>query len=204
MNTRCTVIVMAKAPLPGFAKTRLIPALGADGAAAIAHRLLDRAVEQALAAGLGEVDLCCAPDCRHEAFARLGGLPRVVLSEQADGDLGARMSHAFERWLARVPQVLLIGTDAPALDAALLRRAAQALEHTDAVFVPAHDGGYALVGLRSPSPSLFDGMIWSTSAVMAHTRERLAAAGLRYAELPPVADIDEAADLIHLPHGWLP
>ena len=80
MNTRCTVIVMAKAPLPGFAKTRLIPALGADGAAAIAHRLLDRAVEQALAAGLGEVDLCCAPDSRHEAFVRLGGLPRVELS----------------------------------------------------------------------------------------------------------------------------
>ena len=204
MIARCTVIVMAKAPLPGFAKTRLIPALGAEGAAAISHRLLDRAVEQALAAGLGGVDLCCAPDSRHQAFARLGRLPRVDLSQQADGDLGARMSHAFERWLARVPQVLLMGTDAPALDAAVLRHAAQALEHTDAVFVPAHDGGYALVGLRRPSPSLFDGMIWSTSAVMAHTRERLAAAGLRYAELPPVADIDEAADLIHLPRGWLP
>ena len=204
MNTRCTVIVMAKAPLPGFAKTRLIPALGADGAAALAHRLLDRAVEQALAANLGAVDLCCAPDCRHGAFARLGGLPRVELSRQADGDLGARMSHAFERWLARVPQVLLIGTDAPALDAALLRRAAQALDEADAVFVPAHDGGYALVGLRRPSPSLFENMPWSTSAVMAHTRERLAAAGLRCAELPPVADIDEAADLIHLPAGWLP
>lgn len=204
MNARCTVIVMAKAPLPGFAKTRLIPALGAEGAGAIAHRLLDRAVEQALAAGLGAVDLCCSPDSRHESFARLGALPRVELSEQADGDLGARMSHAFERWLARVPQVLLMGTDAPALDAALLRHAAQALDHTDAVFVPAHDGGYALVGLRRLSPSLFDGMIWSTSTVMAHTRERLAAAGLRHAELPPVADIDEAADLVHLPRGWLP
>lgn len=204
MNARCTVIVMAKAPLPGFAKTRLIPALGAEGAAAIAHRLLDRAVEQALAAGLGAVDLCCSPDSRHESFARLGGLPRVELSQQADGDLGTRMSHAFERWLARVPQVLLMGTDAPALDAALLRHAAQALEHTDAVFVPAHDGGYALVGLRRPSPSLFDGMTWSTSTVMAHTRERLAASGLRYTELPPVADIDEAADLVHLPRRWLP
>lgn len=203
MNGRCTVVVMAKAPLPGFAKTRLIPALGMDGAAAIARRLLDTAVEQALASGLGAVDLCCAPDSRHESFSRLGSLPRVVLSEQADGDLGARMSRAFERWLAHVPQVLLMGTDAPALDAAVLRRAAQALEHTDAVFVPAHDGGYALVGLRSPSPSLFDGMLWSTPAVMAQTRERLAAAGLRYDELPPVADVDEAADLVHLPPGWL-
>ena len=204
MNARCTVIVMAKAPVPGFAKTRLIPALGAEGAATIAHRLLDRAVEQALAADLGGVDLCCAPDSRHAAFARLGGLSRVELSEQADGDLGARMAHAFERWLARAPQVLMMGTDAPALDAALLRHAARALEHTDAVFVPAHDGGYALVGLRRPAPSMFDAMAWSTSTVMARTRERLAAAGLRYAELPAVADIDNAADLVHLPRGWLP
>ena len=204
MNTRCTVIVMAKAPLPGFAKTRLIPALGVEGAAAIAHRLLDRAVEQALAADLGGVDLCCAPDSRHAAFARLGESPRVALSPQGEGDLGARMARAFERWLAHVPQVLLIGTDAPALDAALLRQAARALADTDAVFVPAHDGGYALVGLRRPTPSLFDAMLWSTSTVMAQTRERLAAAGLRYAELPAVADIDNAADLVHLPRGWWP
>ena len=203
-NARCTVIVMAKAPLPGFAKTRLIPALGAEGAAAIAQRLLDRTVEQALAADLGGVDLCCAPDSSHKAFARLGRLPRVELSRQGDGDLGARMARAFERWLAHVPQVLLIGTDAPALDAALLRQAARALADTDAVFVPAHDGGYALVGLRRPSPSLFDAMVWSTSTVMADTRERLATAGLRYAELPAVADIDTAADLVHLPRGWWP
>ena len=204
MNTRCTVIVMAKAPLPGFAKTRLIPALGAEGAAAIARRLLDRTVEQALAADLGGVDLCCAPESSHEAFARLGRLPRVELSPQGEGDLGARMARAFERRLAHVPQVLLIGTDAPALDAALLRQAARALDANDAVFVPAHDGGYALVGLRRPSPSLFDAMVWSTSTVMAETRERLATAGLRYAELPAVADIDTAADLVHLPRGWWP
>lgn len=204
MNARCTVIVMAKAPLPGFAKTRLIPALSAAGAAAIAQRLLDKTVEQALAADLGGVDLCCAPDSSHAAFARLGRLPHVGLSRQGDGDLGARMARAFERWLAHVPRGLLIGTDAPALDAALLRHAARALDDDDAVFVPAHDVGYALVGLRRPSPSLFDGMVWSTSTVMADTRERLATAGLRYAELPAVADIDNAADLIHLPRGWWP
>ena len=204
MNTRCTVIVMAKAPVPGFAKTRLIPALGAEGAAAIAHRLLDRAVEQALAADLGGVDLCCTPDSRHAAFARLAESPGVELSPQGEGDLGARMARAFERWLAHVSRVLLIGTDAPALDAALLRQAARALDDNDAVFVPAHDGGYALVGLRRPAPSLFDAMLWSTSTVMARTRERLAAAGLRHTELPAVADIDNAADLIHLPRGWWP
>jgi hypothetical protein len=96
-----------------------------------------------------------------------------------------------------------MGTDAPALDATVLRAAAQALRTHDAVFVPALDGGYALVGLRAAAPSLFSAMRWSTPQVMADTRARLAAAGLRHAELPALADIDEPADLQQLPPGWL-
>lgn len=203
MSRRCPVIVMAKAPLAGFAKTRLIPALGAPGAAALAERLLDSAVAQALAAALGPVDLCCAPDSRHAAFERLSSQPGLERTEQGEGDLGARMSRALERWLAQADRALLIGTDAPMLDASMLQRAADALDRADAVFIPAYDGGYALVGLRCPAPSLFDGMRWSTATVMARTRERLAKADLRHTELPPVADIDEPADLIHLPTGWL-
>ncbi|MEO8805046.1 MAG: TIGR04282 family arsenosugar biosynthesis glycosyltransferase [Burkholderiaceae bacterium] len=203
MTPATTVIVMAKAPVAGFAKTRLIPTLGAQGAAALALRLLQHAVEQALAAGLGLVELCCAPDQHHPAFASVCDAAGLVATDQGDGDLGARMARAFERRLAADRAVLLIGTDAPALDATMLRRAADALESTDAVFVPALDGGYALVGLRRPAPSLFDTMTWSVPTVMAHTRERLAAAGLRHTELPPLADIDEAADLIHLPQGFL-
>lgn len=199
-----SVIVMAKAPVAGFAKTRLIPALGAAGAAALAERLLQHTVAQALAAALGPVELCCAPDHHHAAFASLGLLPGLVLSDQGDGDLGARMARAFERRLAGGSAALMIGTDAPALDAAVLRHAADALNHHDAVFVPALDGGYALIGLRRAAPVLFGTMPWSTPAVMARTRERLAAAGLRHAELGPLADIDEAADLVHLPEGFLP
>ncbi|MEQ1686041.1 MAG: TIGR04282 family arsenosugar biosynthesis glycosyltransferase [Burkholderiaceae bacterium] len=203
MTPPVTVIVMAKAPVAGYAKTRLIPTLGAEGAAALAERLLRHAVSQARAAGLGPVELCCAPDHHHAAFASLHAVPDLVLSDQGDGDLGARMAHAFERRLADGHKVLMIGTDAPALDAVVLQRAAEALGRTDAVFVPALDGGYALIGLRRPAPSLFSAMTWSTATVMAHTRERLAAAGLRHTELPPLADIDEAADLVHLPHGFL-
>ena len=204
MSVATAVIVMAKAPVPGFAKTRLIPALGADGAAALAERLLHAAVAQAVAAAIGPVDLCCAPDRAHPAFARHAGTPGVELSEQGEGDLGARMARAFERRLLDGRRAVMIGTDAPALDAALLARAAKALIEADAVLVPAFDGGYALIGLRRPAPSLFDAMPWSTSSVMACTRERLAAAGLSHAELPAVADIDEADDLVHLPPGWLP
>lgn len=199
----CTVIVFAKAPVAGFAKTRLIPALGAAGAAALARRLLDHALAQALAARLGPVDLCCAPDIDHPSFARLAARDGVVLSRQTLGDLGQRMAQALARALAATPRALLIGSDVPALDAAVLQRAAGALDQADAVFVPAFDGGYALVGLRRPAPTLFDNMTWSTNQVMADTRQRLAAAGLRHVELPPLADIDGPADLVHLPAGWL-
>ncbi len=200
---------MAKAPVAGEAKTRLIPALGADGAAALAARLLEHALQTALAAaadgaeGLGPVELCCAPDSQHAGFDGVRRHTALEFAAQGDGDLGARMQRAFARRLASHGRALLIGTDAPALDAAMLRRAAAALRTHEAVFVPALDGGYALIGLAQPVPSLFESMPWSTARVMALTRERLAAAGIRHAELPPVHDIDEPADLVHLPGGWV-
>ena len=193
------LVVMAKAPVPGAVKTRLAPALGADGAARLAQRMLDHALDQARGAGLGEVVLACAPDTTHAAFARQAALGGVRLVAQGEGDLGARMLRQF----TPDPPVLVIGTDAPALDAALLRRAAAALAQADAVFVPTADGGYALIGLRRPQPALFDAMPWSTARVMALTRERLALAGLRHVELPTIHDIDEPADLAHLPAGWV-
>ena len=171
------VIVLAKAPVAGVAKTRLIPALGAQGAAALAEYLLELAVAHALDARLGAVDLCCGPNTDHPAFVRHAGWQGMKLSAQGGGDLGERMARAFERWLARADRALIIGTDAPALDADTLRRAALALDDADAVFVPAFDGGYALIGLRRAAPALFSGMVWSTPSVMARTRERLKTAG---------------------------
>jgi hypothetical protein len=201
---RCAVIIMAKAPVPGFAKTRLIPALGAEAAASLAERLLHHALQQALLARVGPVELCVAPDPAHPAFASLRTTPRVSWTEQGRGDLGERMNRAFARTLGGgAAGALLIGTDAPGLDADALRRAAAELATHDAVFVPALDGGYALVGLRRTAPHLFDAMPWSTSAVMAETRERAFGAGMKIAELAPVADIDEPQDLVHVPAGWL-
>lgn len=203
MKARCTIVVLAKAPRPGLAKTRLIPALGADGAARLAGWLLERTMHAALASGVGPVELCAAPDTTHPAVAAWGAQPGVRLAAQGEGDLGARMARAFERVLVDAGAALLIGTDAPRLDAAVLRRAAQALAGHDAVFVPAHDGGYALVGLRRPAPMLFEAMPWSTDQVMARTRERLRALGLAHVELDAVHDIDAPADLVHLQGlGW--
>jgi rSAM/selenodomain-associated transferase 1 len=199
------LIVFAKAPVAGQAKTRLVPALGPDGAAALARRLLDHAVGQAGAAARSlhaSLELCVTPHAEHDAFARLALGHGLELTTQGGGDLGARMDRALRRSLWHADRALLMGTDAPALDAAMLLQAAQALEDADAVFVPAFDGGYALVGLRAPAPRLFDGMAWSTPGVMQATRERARAVGLHLAELPPLADIDEPADLVHLPAAW--
>jgi rSAM/selenodomain-associated transferase 1 len=194
----CGVIVFAKAPVAGRAKTRLIPALGAEGAAQLAERLLGAALEHAVQANIGPVELCVTPDRTHPAFIAAAQRLSVTVTEQGDGDLGDRMARAFDRVLGTHDAAILIGTDAPALDAAYLRAAADALRAHDAVFGPAADGGYALVGLQRPQRGLFVGMRWSHDRVMAHTRERLAAAALHHAELPVLHDIDEPRDLIHL------
>lgn len=203
----CTVIVMAKAPEPGYAKTRLVPALGPAGAARLAARFLEHTLAQALAAHLGPVRLACAPSARHPAFARWQGHAGLALEDQAPGDLGQRMAHAFDSALLGSERALLIGTDAPALDAARLAAAAEALVSERPVFVPTFDGGYVLVGLtrgmRSLWPALFEAMPWSTREVMPTTRTRLAALGMEPFELAPVADVDEPADLVHVPPRWL-
>ncbi len=205
MNARLgsALVVFARAPVPGQAKTRLVPALGAAGAARLAERMIEGTMAHALAAGFQHVELCVTPDASHPAFARVTAQHRVPVGLQGEGDLGARMARALERTLAHHERALLVGTDAPSLDAARLREAAAALATHDAVFVPALDGGYALVGMRRPAPALFDGIAWSTPHVMAATRDRARAAGLRWVELDPVPDIDEPPDLVHLPAGWI-
>ena len=198
------LIVFAKAPVAGQAKTRLIPALGASGAAALAARLLQHTLATAEAAGFPALELCVSPDTTHPAFQAVAQQPHAMwtLTLQGEGDLGARMQRRLHAALATAGPALLIGTDAPSLDAAVLQAASAALADHDAVFVPALDGGYALVGLARPAPQLFESIAWSTAAVMAQTRERARTAGLRCAELPPVPDIDLPEDLVHLPPGW--
>jgi uncharacterized protein len=196
MNT--VIIVFAKAPVAGHAKTRLIPALGALGAAELAERLMHAALAHAVEARIGPVELCVTPQRDHAAFAAAVQRHGVALTEQGDGDLGARMQRALQRVLQHHTSALLIGTDAPGLDAAYLRTAAHALHEADAVFGPAADGGYTLVGLKRAVPELFLDMRWSHDQVMTHTRERLAQMKLRHIELPLLHDVDVPADLVHL------
>lgn len=209
MNTRsdASILVFAKAPEPGLAKTRLIPALGAAGAARLAAHMLEHACAAAAAARCGPVTLCVSPDATHAALQRVATTHGLALQPQGEGDLGQRMQRAFQQAFATADRALLMGTDIPAWSPADLQAAAQALDTHDAVLVPALDGGYALVGLRASAagalPTLFEGMTWSTPLVLVHTRQRLRQAGLRWIELPAVADVDTPEDLDHVPPAWL-
>jgi rSAM/selenodomain-associated transferase 1 len=214
--TPVRIIVMAKAPRAGQAKTRLIPALGAEGAAALARRLLHHTLGEALAAAESlkheQIDsaviLCGTPlsplPAQNEALWDLpelnDWLPRLHLQDQGDGDLGARMSRAVHGPLMAGQPCVLIGTDCPALGREALHGIVLDLQQHDVVMVPAADGGYVALGLRRFEPTLFTDMPWSTPEVARLTRQRLAAAGLSLHEWPPEHDIDEPADLAHLPN----
>ncbi|MCT0230026.1 TIGR04282 family arsenosugar biosynthesis glycosyltransferase [Synechococcus sp. CS-1324] len=195
----CRIVILAKAPVAGSCKTRLIPALGAEGAAALARAFLLRTVDAALAAGIGPVELCVTPPARQPIWATLPLPPTLAWSDQGPGDLGRRMEEAAVRTLAGGERVILIGTDCPALGPAVLRQAAADLIHHDASIVPTFDGGYALLALRRQHPTLFRAMPWSTDAVLAETRSRLAALGWSSLCQPLLHDIDVPADLCHLP-----
>ena len=197
------VVIFAKAPRPGAVKTRLIPALGAVGAAALAHRMLDHALQQALAAGVGEVELCMSPAPGDAAWRGVNLPAAVVCTAQDEGDLGQRMASAVHRVTTRhgVP-VLLMGSDCPALTSQEITRAAGQLQGHDAVLIPVADGGYALIGLNAPCPALFTDMPWSTPVVCAETLRRAATLGLTVWQGPLLHDIDEPADLALLPEGF--
>lgn len=200
---RTRVVVIAKAPLAGFAKTRLIPALGPEGAAQLARRMLDHAVRTALDADVGPVELCVTPGPGDPAWRSVALPAGLAWHAQGDGDLGARMARPARAAASAGDAVVLIGTDCPALTVAHLREAVRALERHDAALLPTHDGGYALLALARFHARLFDDMPWSTAAVGAETLRRVRELGWTAALQPALHDIDEPADLARLPAGWL-
>ncbi len=193
------LIVFARAPVAGKTKTRIAAAIGAEAAAQLHARLVERAVATALAARAGAVELHCAPDTRHPFLARLAARYGLVLRAQGRGDLGVRMRRALARALRSTNVAVLIGCDCPLLRAGDLRRAVRALQAgADAVFAPAADGGYALVGLRRSVPRLFSDIEWGSAGVMAATRRRLRELGWRWRELREVWDVDRPEDYARL------
>ena len=194
-----SVILFTKMPIPGHVKTRLIPALGAEGAAVLHEELVLKCLSAAVASDIGPVDLWCAPSVEHRFFSQCQKEFKIGLYPQKGDDIGERMAFAFRETLKKVPSALLMGTDCPSLTSEDLRKAAIRLDRaTDAVIVPSEDGGYVLLGLRRFSEDLFRDIPWGTDRVMEQTRLRLRRLEWRWRELPARWDVDDPEDLERL------
>ena len=193
-----TLQIFAKAPIAGTVKTRLVPTVDAAHAVRIHEQLVERTLATAVAARsagiVGRVELWCAPNSCHPAFAVWRDRFDVPLATQQGVDLGSRMQHALGTSLTNGIPAILIGTDCPVLDPDYLAKAAEALDDCDAVFGPAEDGGYVLVGLARPVDA-FGGVAWGTAGVMTSTRAKLRLTNALWHELAPLWDVDVPADL---------
>jgi uncharacterized protein len=190
------LLIFTRYPIPGQAKTRLIPALGPVGAADLQRRMTRQTIDLAI-------------QTHHPFRIQFCGGTIAQMSDwlgdhdykpQGEGDLGDRMDRAFDQGFASgYDRVVIIGTDCPGIDRTILNQAVTALESQDLVLGPAADGGYYLIGLRRRIPELFKSIAWSTETVRAKTLEIATALNLTYTLLPELSDIDRPEDLEHLP-----
>ncbi|MEG5056589.1 TIGR04282 family arsenosugar biosynthesis glycosyltransferase [Microcoleus sp. A2-C5] len=194
------LMVFTRYPEPGKTKTRLIPVLGETGAANL-HRLM---AQKAIAGGISlqnsrrlSVEIHHTGGSQQQMQDWLGS--DIIYQNQIDGDLGARMTAAFQKsFNSGVDKAVIIGTDCPALKAEIIAQAFDKLSQHDLVLGPAKDGGYYLIGLRRSIPELFRGINWGTSEVFAATRAIAQNLDLNIANLPTLADIDLPEDLLGL------
>jgi rSAM/selenodomain-associated transferase 1 len=182
---------MVKEPVAGRVKTRLAREVGAVAATSFARRSAAGVIARLSHSRCWQVYLAVGPEAAIASRAWPLSLPRLA---QGPGDLGARMQRIMDR-LPRGP-VVIIGTDIPGIGAAHIRSAFKLLASQDAVFGPAPDGGYWLVGLRRRLrvPRAFSRVRWSTQHALADTRANLD--GMRLAEVPTLSDVDEATEFV--------
>lgn len=209
------IIIMAKAPQPGLAKTRLIPALGENGAAQLAKTMLLHTITNVLAAEPEQALLCITPDPAALRQCDIALPQALTVVKQGEGDLGERMANACRQFnrhntvehTKTIVPLILVGTDCPALTPAIYKDVTQQLLQHDVCMVPAMDGGYVLLGLAASAElvlkALFDNIPWGGEQVAALTRARCVEAGISLVELSPMADIDRPDDLQNLPREWL-
>ncbi len=196
---RQAFVMMAKAPQAGDVKTRLCPPLSFEAAAALYRGfLLDTAAKIATLQSVQPV-ISYAPASGRQFFA--GIVPDWLRLPQSGQDLGDRMGNCFTQLFTQgYDYVLLTGSDLPTLPLCIFQQAMQlgTSSRADVILGPSEDGGYYLIGLRTPCPALFEAMTWSTPNVLAETVGRAAGLGLRIAYLPTWYDIDTPADLARL------
>ncbi len=192
--------LMAKAPVAGAVKTRMLPKLDAEQAASLARLMLEQTVDTACRRWPGEVTLCVSPDPDHPLFRRLTRKHRIKITTQIDADLGARMMDALTHGIAQAGGAAVMGCDVPHCSGEILAQAHALLAGGENPLGPSQDGGFYLIGLQRDNAtrafdSLFSGVDWSGSAALQQVRARAATAGLSFYELPTLRDIDRYPDL---------
>ena len=193
------LLIFAKTPLPDYVKTRLIPELGARGAADLYRKMLFRTVAVASRSKFSLLELWCTPDAAHPDIEYCKQEYSLEVKLQVGNDLGERMYFALEHALERCEYAALIGCDCPGLDASDLDYAHARLKSgRHAVLGPAEDGGYYLLGLRQNNRRLFTGIEWGGTGVTQATRSRMAGLGWDWDELPVKWDVDSPVDVKRL------
>ncbi len=193
------IIVFAKAPVAGQCKTRLIPALGEQGAAELHAQLLHHTLRTSTDARLCPVELWCADNSDHPFIKACSEQYDVVVRQQQGNNLGERMHHAFQQILTDNTFAILIGSDCPTLGKQDLDDALLALHSgIDCTLNPAMDGGYVAIGLSRLDSTLFDNIHWGTASVYEETLQRLKTLDWWWKKLATHHDIDRPEDLEHL------
>ncbi|MBP0016855.1 MAG: TIGR04282 family arsenosugar biosynthesis glycosyltransferase [Cyanobacteria bacterium SBLK] len=191
------LVIFTRYPEPGKTKTRLIPALGAEGAANLQRQMTEYTLKQAqklLEFRSLSVEIHFSGGTEELMRSWLGS--EWVYFPQAVGDLGERIRTAFEKGFSEeMRRIVIIGIDCPDLDGDRLSQAFESLYSHDLVLGEADDGGYYLVGLSRNIPQLFQDINWGTSQVWHQTIAISESLGLAIAKLPVLSDVDYPEDL---------
>ena len=188
-------MIFAKQPIAGQVKTRLQPEFTAAQAAEIAELLIRETVALAVSNWPDPIYLCGAPDANHPLFQELAERFNVSLLDQGDGDLGRRMQRALAYGIERHGAAAVMGCDVPHCDWDILDDANTALARGRAVLGPSEDGGYYLIGVTDARAELFADIPWGGPQVLDITLDRANQIDIDFTMLPPLRDIDTAADL---------
>jgi len=191
------LIIFAKPPVAGLAKTRLIPALGKEGAAQYHGRLLLHTLNNVVMECEWDTHLWCSDNLKHPFFQSCEKKFSVDLHEQRGNDLGSRMYHAMNEMLKEYDSVCIIGSDCPILDVEKIRNSFACLKiKEDVVITPAEDGGYVLLAVKQAlKPEIFSNISWGGSDVFQHTLDNMESLHLNSLIQPTLWDIDEPEDL---------
>ena len=193
--TKSVVLVFTRAPIPGETKTRLIPLLGAQGAAEFHQTILQSTLIEANASDFGNVEIWCATESNHPFLKQCEKDYSCVVRTQQGNDLGERMHHATNIALMENAFVVLVGSDCPALTTDILNKSYEYLSNgKDAVLGTSMDGGYYLIGMKKLNPEIFQGLSWGECDVAEKTRQNFIRLGLDYIELEELSDIDTPDD----------